>query len=311
MLFRRRVSLLKREFTFVIIPPKTSQVLRFKISKHVLIGIVAALAIMVTVGGISIYRSVQLHGELTAYEQLRTEYLRQQISIQKVSNRVDSFKDQFKRLRELDYKLRLITDLQVERPGPSVYGIGGFIEGSDKDLLKQANLDGADLLAVLNKDLERLEKLASYQEESFNNLKAHLADKKDLIERSPYRWPVRGFLSSTFGPRLDPFTGTHRTHPAIDIVAPKGTPIKAPADGIVTYSGVDPSLGNMLVLDHGYGVITRYGHNKANLVREGERVKRGDTIATVGSSGRSTGPHLHYEIRFNDVAINPLKMIID
>jgi murein DD-endopeptidase MepM/ murein hydrolase activator NlpD len=153
--------------------------------------------------------------------------------------------------------------------------------------------------------------MVRYQEESFNSLKAYLADKQDLIQRTPYRWPVRGFLSSTFGPRTDPFTGNSRLHEGIDIVAPKGTPVKAPADGIITYAGLDPSLGTMLVLDHGYGVITRYGHLNANLVREGQRVKRGDSIATVGSSGRSTGPHLHYEIRINDVSINPLKLIIN
>ena len=228
-----------------------------------------------------------------------------------MANQGDRFKGEIDHLRELVYKLRLITDLEVERPGPAIYGIGGFSEGGDQTLLKQANQTGMDLLTVLNKDLSRLDKMVRYQEESFNSLKAYLADKQDLIQRTPYRWPVRGFLSSTYGPRTDPFTGNQRTHEGIDIVAPKGTPVKSPADGIVTYSGVDPSLGNMLVVDHGYGVITRYGHINANLVREGQRVKRGDALATVGTTGRSTGPHLHYEIRINDVAINPLKLIIN
>jgi murein DD-endopeptidase MepM/ murein hydrolase activator NlpD len=86
--------------------------------------------------------------------------------------------------------------------------------------------------------------------------------------------------------------------------------VHAPADGIVTFSGIDPTFGNMLVVDHGYGIITRYGHNDAILVREGQRVSRGMPIATVGSTGRSTGPHLHYEIRINDVAINPENYMI-
>ena len=303
--------MLKKEFTFVVIPPATSKVIRLKIPRVLLVGGLLLITAFAVVGAASIYRWAALSGELTAYEALKSDYLHQQVSIKKVANQVDRFKDEIDHLREMDYKLRLITDLEVDRPGPSTYGIGGFIDGSDQTLLQQANLSGMDLLGVLNKDLSRLEKLVRYQEESFNSLKAHLADKKDVIERTPYRWPVRGFLSSTYGPRSDPFTGTQRMHAAIDIVAPKGTPIKSPADGIVTYSGVDPSLGNMLVLDHGYGVITRYGHNNANLVREGQRVKRGDTVATVGSTGRSTGPHLHYEVRVNDVAINPLKIIID
>ncbi|HKI98228.1 MAG TPA: M23 family metallopeptidase [bacterium] len=303
--------MLKKEFTFVVIPPRTSKVIRLKIPKPLMLAGMALVAVFVVVAVVSIYRAVTLQGELLAYERLKSEYLRQQVGIKKVSNEVDRFKGEMDHLRELDYKLRLITDLEVQRPGPSIYGIGGFSEASDKNLVKQANQSGMDLLAVLNKDLSRLDKMVKYQEESFNSLKAYLADKQDLIQRTPYRWPVRGFLSSTFGPRLDPFTGSQRMHEGIDIVAPKGTPVKAPADGIVTFSGVDPSLGNMIVLDHGYGVITRYGHLNASLVREGQRVKRGDTIAVVGTTGRSTGPHLHYEIRINDVAINPLKLLIN
>ena len=97
----------------------------------------------------------------------------------------------------------------------------------------------------------------------------------------------------------------------MDIVARRGTPVVAPAEGIITYSGVDPTLGDMVVIDHGYGVITRYGHNDSVLVREGQRVSRGDPIATVGSSGKSTGPHLHYEIRINDLAVNPRNYMIE
>lgn len=301
----------RKEITIVLIPPNTSRVLRLKIHRVLLGGILLLLAVFMVVGGYSIFRSARLERELAQFNELKTRHLRQEISLKKVANKVRNFKGEIEKLKELDFKLRLITDLELDRPGPSIYGIGGFIEGNDKELVQAAKADGMDLLTLLNKDLERLEKLARYQEESFNNLKTHLGDKKDLIQRTPFRWPVRGFLSSTFGLRTDPFTGNQLMHTAIDIVAPKGTPIKAPADGIVTFSGEDPSLGNMLVVDHGYGVITRYGHNNAVLMREGQRVRRGDTIATVGSTGRSTGPHLHYEIRIKDVAINPLKMIIE
>lgn len=303
--------MLKKEITFVVIPPRTSKVLRVRIPAAIFYALLTVAVAAVSIGGYSVFRAWQFHGEMVAYEKLKSDFLRQQISIKQVSNQVEQFKGEFDRLRELDFKLRLITDLEVERPEPSIYGIGGFNDTIDQAMAREVNTNGLDLLGLLNKDLVRLEKLAKYQEESFNNLKSHLADKKDIIERTPYRWPVRGFLSSTYGPRTDPFTGQQRSHTAIDIVAPKGTPIRAPADGIVTFSGMDPSLGNMLVIDHGYGVITRYGHNNAILVREGQRVRRGDPIASVGSTGRSTGPHLHYEIRINDVAVNPLKMIIE
>lgn len=298
-------------FTFVVIPQKTSRVLRLNVPHFAFAAGTVLVLFFFVFGLYGVYRSVVLQSELEELHALKDKYLRQQIEVRKISNNVSQFKNQMDRLRELDYKLRLITDLEVDRPSPSLYGIGGSLDINGNGLKNSVDLSRMDLITMLDKDLVRLKEMANYQEESFNNLKAFLVDRKDLLERSPYRWPVRGFVSSNYGPRLDPFTGLQRRHVGVDIVAPKGTPIKAPADGIVTYTTLDPTLGNMVVIDHGYGVITRYGHNDSNLVREGQRVKRGDTIALVGSSGKSTGPHLHYEIRINDVAVNPLNYILE
>ena len=301
----------KNGFTFVVIPQKTSRVLQVKIPHFVFAAGTVLVLFFLVFGMYGVYRSVMLEFELEELHALKDKYLRQQIEVKKISNNVSEFKNQMNRLRELDYKLRLITDLEVEHPSPSLYGIGGSLDLRGNGGTKNIDLSRMDLITMLDKDLVRLKEMANYQEESFNNLKAFLVDRKDLLERSPYRWPVRGFVSSNYGPRLDPFTGLQRRHVGVDIVAPKGTPVKAPADGIVTYTSFDPTLGNMLVIDHGYGVITRYGHNDTVLVREGQRVKRGDSVALVGSSGKSTGPHLHYEIRINDVAVNPLNYILE
>ena len=298
-------------FTFVVIPQKTSRVLRLYVPNFAFAAGTVLVLFFFAIGLYGVYRSILLQSELEEFHALKDKHLRQQIEVRKISNNVSQFKNQMDRLRELDYKLRLITDLEVERPSPSLYGIGGSLDINGNGLKNSVDLSRMDLITMLDKDLVRLKEMANYQEESFNNLKAFLVDRKDLLERSPYRWPVRGFVSSKYGPRLDPFTGLQRRHVGVDIVAPKGTPVKAPADGIVTYTTLDPTLGNMLVIDHGYGVITRYGHNDSTLVREGQRVKRGDPIALVGSSGKSTGPHLHYEIRINDVAVNPLNYILE
>lgn len=300
----------KNGFTFVVIPHKPSKVLRLKVPAPLFVAGAILLALFMIFGSYGVYRSLRLGMELESLHVLKSKYLRQQIGFKKVANDIQKFKEQIGRLRELDYKLRLITDLEVERPSPALYGIGGSIEFGGNGLSENIDLSKIDLVTLLDKDLARMKEMANYQEESFNNLKAFLVDQKDLLQRSPYRWPVRGFLSSNYGPRLDPFTGLQRQHQGLDIVAPKGTVIHAPADGIVTYTALDRTLGRMLVVDHGYGVITRYGHNDSILVREGQRIKRGDPIATVGSTGKSTGPHLHYEIRINDVAVNPLSYII-
>lgn len=305
------MGLFEHWFTLVVIPNKTSRVIRLRIPRALLIAGAGLLTGLLVLGGYALVRSVELGNQLEAYRDLESSHLAQRVALQKFTVQMDTLKGQLGRLRELDYKLRIITDLEVEKPSPTVYGIGGSLDSEEELSLENVDEGKLDLVTLLDKDLVRLQEMANYQEESFNNLRDYLSDRKDLIERTPHRWPTRGFVSSNFGPRVDPFTGLRRLHEGVDIVARRGTPVVAPAEGIVTYSGVDPTLGDMVVIDHGYGVITRYGHNDSVLVREGRRVKRGDPIATVGSSGKSTGPHLHYEIRINDLAVNPRNYMID
>lgn len=307
--------MLKPAFTIVIMPTRRARVIRIRVPRAVLFAGVAVGAVVALVAIVAIWRGIVLQAQVDAYARLRTADLGLRVQLRKDTDRVQHFQGQMQRLRTLDRKLRLIADLNGKRPAPSMYGIGGFNGASLQAPLAdppgdRAQQPVADRLNALNKDLKRLGKLARYEDTSFNSLQTHLEERHDFIEHTPYRWPLKGFISSGFGPRRDPFTGQPSFHPGIDIVAPKGTIVRAPADGIVTFADHDPTLGNMLVIDHGYGVISRYGHLSAFLVHAGERVKRGDPIGRVGSTGRSTGPHLHYEVRVNDVAINPLKILI-
>ncbi|MFH1102417.1 MAG: M23 family metallopeptidase [Pseudomonadota bacterium] len=118
-----------------------------------------------------------------------------------------------------------------------------------------------------------------------------------------------GLITSPFGYRKSPFTGEYEFHKGIDIGAPPGTPVLAAIDGVVTVSQGEGDLGNVLVIDHGQGMISRYAHIEKALKHAGDRVKAGEKIALVGNSGRSTGPHLHYEIRINGVPVNPDKYL--
>jgi murein DD-endopeptidase MepM/ murein hydrolase activator NlpD len=136
-------------------------------------------------------------------------------------------------------------------------------------------------------------------------------DQKVLLSSTPSVWPVRGYLSASFGNRPDPFTGQRDFHPGLDISTPVGTKIQAPADGVVLSTAPQGGYGQAIVIDHGYGVVTRYGHLAGYNVRPGQRVHRGDVIAFVGTTGRSTGPHLHYEVWVRDQAQNPLHFILD
>jgi murein DD-endopeptidase MepM/ murein hydrolase activator NlpD len=129
------------------------------------------------------------------------------------------------------------------------------------------------------------------------------------LAAQPAIWPVEGPVTGGFGERIDPFNGEGAFHTGVDISAGYGRPIIAPADGVVTFAAPDSGYGNLLVLDHGYGISTRYGHLSGFAVTPGQTVHRGEVIAYVGLTGRSTGPHLHYEVRINGVAVNPYKYL--
>jgi len=126
---------------------------------------------------------------------------------------------------------------------------------------------------------------------------------------APNLWPVEGQISASFGERIDPFNGEGAFHSGVDITALVGTPVIAPADGAITYADYLGGYGRAIMVDHGHGITTRFGHLSNFAVAAGQYVHRGDTIGYVGSSGRSTGPHLHYEVRINDVPVNPYKYL--
>ena len=133
--------------------------------------------------------------------------------------------------------------------------------------------------------------------------------RRALALATPSIWPVTGWLSSAYGNRRDPFTGGSDFHPGLDISSPQGEPVLAPADGIVSSANFSGNYGNLIVLDHGFGIITRYGHLSRFAVMNGQQVRRGDVIGFVGTTGRSTSPHLHYEILMNGQQTNPLRLL--
>jgi murein DD-endopeptidase MepM/ murein hydrolase activator NlpD len=133
--------------------------------------------------------------------------------------------------------------------------------------------------------------------------------RQALALATPSIWPVTGWLSSPYGGRRDPFTGQDDFHPGLDISSPQGEPVLAPADATVSSAGPGGDYGNLVVLDHGYGIVTKYGHLSRFAVSAGQEIKRGDVIAYVGTTGRSTSPHLHYEIWINGRLTNPMRLL--
>ena len=133
--------------------------------------------------------------------------------------------------------------------------------------------------------------------------------RQALVSATPSMWPIVGWISSDFGNRRDPFTGSNDFHPGLDISAEHGSPIHAPADGTIESAGFNGNYGNMVVIDHGFGLATRYGHMSRFVVAGGQPIRRGDVIGYVGSTGRSTSPHLHYEVLVNGQLTNPFRFL--
>jgi murein DD-endopeptidase MepM/ murein hydrolase activator NlpD len=142
-----------------------------------------------------------------------------------------------------------------------------------------------------------------------NIVRRNVEKREALMNATPSIWPIHGWLSAGFGMRPDPFTGERDFHPGLDISADKGTPILATADGVVDLAAPSGDYGNLVIVNHGYGLTTRYGHLSKFAVWVGKVVKRGDVLGYVGATGRATGPHLHYEILANGKLMNPLQLL--
>jgi murein DD-endopeptidase MepM/ murein hydrolase activator NlpD len=174
---------------------------------------------------------------------------------------------------------------------------------------------GEHYSAKLNLKIDDLMASAAGAEEKLNGVFVLQQDRLFFWASMPSIWPTRGWITSTFGDFRPSGRGVGghggRWHEGIDIAAPHGTPIMASGDGLVTFSGYRSGYGNMLILDHGNGFSTVYAHCSAIFVEEGRRVNRGMIIAAVGNTGRSTGPHLHYEIHVDGVPVNPLNYIVE
>lgn len=171
---------------------------------------------------------------------------------------------------------------------------------------KSAVLESADFADSGSLDMEVLREQIDAAMQSVTEIRKYLSEQKDIYLATPTGWPVKGPLSSPYGNRIHPMRHETRFHSGVDISAPAGTGVKATANGIVTFAGWTENSGIVVVVEHGQGYNTAYAHNKVALVRVGQRVSRGEVISSSGSTGISTGPHVHYEIWKNGRHTNPV-----
>jgi len=185
------------------------------------------------------------------------------------------------------------------------------LEEVDNVLDKLKNSGSSDAQESLSNRVEDMVVASERAEKTMHGLVGLLRSQQHVLQATPTITPAEGWVSSSYGLRVSPFLGTEVVHQGMDIGAEPGTPVYAAADGIVEYTGFSPSLGKLVVLNHSFEMLTKYGHNSAILVHKGQVVKRGQKIALVGSTGRSTGPHLHYEVWVNRKPVDPRTFLLD
>ena len=303
---------MKKKLTLLIFdatgtPVRQTSVPRLLLPMTVLFIMAVSIALYL---GLSDY--LRLRAEAKGFSGLRADLqaqeervAQQQNQIVSFSNKINMIKTQLADLNSFEQKIRIIANLEPSNDGISLFGVGG----SDPEDLEPTAIieqDYQELVRDMHVEIDEIDQASHAQNNSFTSLFSKLEGKRNLLAATPSIRPVKGWVSSRFGYRESPFTGRREFHRGLDIATRSGTPILAPADGIVTYSGRKGLMGNMITIEHGFGMVTRYGHIKKLLKKKGNRVKRGETIALVGNTGRSTGPHVHYEVRLNGVAVNPM-----
>ena len=240
----------------------------------------------------------------------KTELKDQRRQIQMFAGEIQGLKEQLTKLGKLESQVRLIADIDKSGRSSGFWGIGGV---SNIDLDQELPLEARHnaLIREMHHQVKQIKSVADKEKLDFNDLIDKLTKKKNLLASSPSIKPVSGTITSPFGYRKSPFTGRRTFHSGLDISNRPGTKIVSTAFGKVVFAGRKTGYGNVVIIDHGYGKATKYAHLRKILVHKNQQVKRGETIATLGNTGRTTGPHLHYEVLVNGTPVNPSKYILN
>ncbi|GAB4374206.1 MAG: hypothetical protein Kow0062_11960 [Acidobacteriota bacterium] len=293
--------MLKRHYTVMVVPDARGSMKRFQLRGTQIVAALAGAGLVVVlalVAPVALLWARGVSGDLAAVQAERDELAQRTAEVEATIADLRARLDLFERRTA---KLAVMAGLDM----PSL-GIGG--QGYPKGL---EGLTPAARADVFRSEAEELSGLGDLLERRLDTVERAFGEQSERLSRIPSIVPVRGLMGSGYGWRRDPFTGLRQFHRGLDISAPEGTPVRAPADGIVVKTERNGGYGKVLYISHGDGIVTRYGHLSAYKVRPGARVRRGDVIALVGSSGRSTASHLHYEVLVRGQHVDPMKYISD
>ncbi len=306
------------------IPPYSQgRIRRMRISKFIFsLGITGTAAVLVALFFL-IHSYVQFTEKISLLDELERVNRIQRVNIISLAEKVKDFNKTMERLRELEDKLRTLAGVGESVSGTQVSlgkgGLGIYLPPGQEPL---AGIQGEfiaegqypfsyALIGRTEENVSYLEREAKRREESLGEIEKILLQKRDLFASTPNIFPVKGRISSGFDERINPFTKKREFHQAIDIGAPWGSEVKAAAQGKVIFAGWLDPYGLAIELEHGYGYSTKYGHLSRILVKKDNWVSKGEVVGMVGSTGRSTGPHLHFETWFKGKLTNPLDLMVE
>ncbi len=297
-------------FTFLYIPTDHSEPRTLRVRRAVVYTLLSAVVLALGVGSwaVSQYSSAVSDAYKLSRLERHNEQLRGELG--ELGSDIEGLQRQVAQNFDFQKKARLLANLDDISDDVTEVGVGGpdyvYIESI-------SDIDGESRNRVVDAraDIEKLMRQTRLQRESYLGIMASLEATNDLLRSTPSLRPVNvGFVTSRFGPRIDPYTGRKKAHRGVDYSARKGTPVFATADGVIAFSGRWKRYGEVVEISHGHGYITRFAHLEKRLVRKGQKVRRGDVIGRVGSTGKSTFAHLHYEVEKDGHRVNPLRYVI-
>jgi hypothetical protein len=334
--------LIKKSFTFFVISNTDGQTSKFVLSgtRLKIVALIASVVLLILLTGMIDYFGLLV--QAIENRKLKAENAQLLKQFQIVETKVSSLENSLERVKSFTTKLKLITNVDAEdritkltmgnKPSNATTYEEEY-EPMDQRATNQTLVAEDKLFAPIKgenekqgeltlqpseKDyvslvvrIDRAVKETQLKEQSVIELWEGLSERQSLLNAIPNIKPARGWLTSNFGYRMNPFTGKNTMHAGLDIAASPGSPVYAPADGIVIFASYDESYGKLVSIDHGYGVTTRFAHNSQIYVHVGQRVNKWDVISAVGNTGRSTGPHLHYEVRINSIPVDPINFVLD
>ncbi|MBS1962025.1 MAG: M23 family metallopeptidase [Bdellovibrionales bacterium] len=316
-----------RFYTIMIVPEKTTQVRKILVPAWLVRLGAVAIAVTLVLVGVMVANYGYVMSQVGENNELKTENRRLRQSVQVFKGKMSTLESAMERVKTFSTRLKVITGAE-DRGGvaalmkniPDASAIASAPKTMPAEVAAiEAELDPRDPEhEELQSQYQELDlKITSMTAESLaleQNLQdqyEHLVDQKAFLAALPTRKPAIGYYTSGFGTRRAPFGGKVKMHEGVDIANHPGTPIKATADGVVTFANTKAGYGQTVILDHGYGLQTWYAHTRKILVKNGQKVRRGDTVALLGNTGRSTGPHCHYEVRVNGIPVDPLSYILE